>query len=203
MVEVFGYGEDALTYWVLTRRLDDFLEQLKDRSKASECALFYRPSFGRGGRSLALLGEFDAILLSPVCMYLIESKWSHSPELRTGKLAECQKLRHRTVRWIAENWDGKQPFNDFCEQNRVHFKESFGGKELPPIDTGVFYRLNHVLTKAHVMSKGESTLQIRDIFLVILEKGCGTKMIESPDGFELKQMEYNPIDASNFFDMNG
>jgi hypothetical protein len=57
MVQVIGYGEDALTYHMLTTRLDEVLKELQDPSDPSNCVLFYRPSFGRGGRSHALLGE--------------------------------------------------------------------------------------------------------------------------------------------------
>ena len=58
MFKIIGYGEDALTYWALTEKLEYVLEKLNDKSEPKNCVLYYRPSFGRG----EYYGEFDAIL---------------------------------------------------------------------------------------------------------------------------------------------
>ena len=41
--EVLSYGEDPLTYWVLTQRLPDLLSQLSDRSSPKSVLVIYRP----------------------------------------------------------------------------------------------------------------------------------------------------------------
>jgi hypothetical protein len=200
MVQVIGYGEDALAYHVLTR-LGEVLEQLHDLSDPSSCVLFYRPSFGRGGRSRALLGECDAILVTPRCTYLIESKWSGSNELSTGELAPRQNRRHGMINWVAKRWDGKQRFDEFCELNQAEFKKEFDGKELPPAGSGVFNRLFHVLSKAQEIS-ADGVIRTKDILLVILEKDVRIKPIIVPEGFKAVHMTYVPSDGSNFFRMD-
>jgi len=104
-MELIGYGEDAITFWILTNRLDKILERFDDNSKESECCVYYRPSFGRGGKSRSLLGEFDAVLITPKCTYLIESKWEGSKELSTHELSKGQKKRHDMFTLIARAWD--------------------------------------------------------------------------------------------------
>ena len=85
---MISYGEDALTYWALTKKLDLILEQLNDESNTEDCILFYRPSFGRrGGNKRAEFGEFDSILATPKTVFLIESKWGGSSELKNGTIA--------------------------------------------------------------------------------------------------------------------
>lgn len=75
MGKIFGYGEDALTLWLLKNQPHEILRQFNDEGKPSDCLVFYRPSFGRsGGPDSAEFGEFDAILASKENVYLIESK---------------------------------------------------------------------------------------------------------------------------------
>jgi len=76
MSEIFGYGEDALTLWVLKRHVSTILNHFKDSSSHSDCLVFYRPSFGRHAKEHAsVFGEFDAIVASPQNICLVESKW--------------------------------------------------------------------------------------------------------------------------------
>lgn len=48
-MEIFAYGEDALTLWSLKNKLDVILKKLEDFTPVSQCKIFYRPSFGRRG----------------------------------------------------------------------------------------------------------------------------------------------------------
>lgn len=45
--EMLGYSEDAFTFWALKRHLTEILEKLNDKTKPSDCLIFFRPSFGR------------------------------------------------------------------------------------------------------------------------------------------------------------
>ena len=89
MPKIIGYGEDALTYWALTKKLKYVLNELSDNSMPKNCVLYYRPSFGRGGGGC--FGEFDSILQTDNWLYLIEAVHSSGPisELR---LIQLQKL---------------------------------------------------------------------------------------------------------------
>ena len=86
-MEIIGYGEDALTLWAMKKRLDFILDKLNDPTDPDNCKVFFRPSFGRrGGPKSSEFGEFDFILLSIKRVYLGESKWERSSELRRGEL---------------------------------------------------------------------------------------------------------------------
>ena len=75
IMQILGYGEDALTLWAMKNKLDVILEALNDSSDPSTCQVFFRPSFGRsGGDKSPQFGEFDFIILSQNGLYLGESK---------------------------------------------------------------------------------------------------------------------------------
>jgi hypothetical protein len=50
-LKIIGYGEDALTLWVLRQRTSKILEEFPDKTPISECIAFHRPSFGRHGKT--------------------------------------------------------------------------------------------------------------------------------------------------------
>jgi len=108
-MKIYGYGEDALTFWALQNRLPQILAQLNDSSAPSECEIFFRPSFGRrGGPDRSEFGEFDFIILARECLYLGESKWDKSPELTDQgdiKLRDEQRLRHQLFAFYVQEWD--------------------------------------------------------------------------------------------------
>src|SRR5512143_1712426 len=95
MSRIFGYGEDALTYWAVTSRLGEMLQALGDKSLPADATVIYRPSFGRRGsigptatneQYSAEFGEFDAILGTRQAVYLVESKWDSSSEIRDDQI---------------------------------------------------------------------------------------------------------------------
>src|SRR5687768_17566750 len=95
-MEIFAYGEDALTLWAMQNKLAVILKKLGDTSDASQCQIFSRPSFGRrGGEKSSQFGEFDFIFLTKNGIYLGERKWHRSSEqIRNGNL----KLRSEQQR---------------------------------------------------------------------------------------------------------
>ncbi|QDT84765.1 hypothetical protein [Gimesia chilikensis] len=132
MVSIKCYGEDGLTLATVTDRFSELLEQLGDNSDAEECLVFYRPSFGRrGGKTGRSFGEFDAILATPHCVYLIESKWIRS---RIGDntihLAFNQVLRHSIFEWLRGRWRSGQTWEDFRNNYAKEFSREFFGKQL-------------------------------------------------------------------------
>jgi hypothetical protein len=107
-MEIFAYGEDALTLWALTNKLPAILQALKDSSDPFRCQVFFRPSFGRsGGESSSQFGEFDFMLLAAQNLYLGESKWQQSTEkIKDGvlNLRKEQLLRHTLFKFYVEEW---------------------------------------------------------------------------------------------------
>jgi len=132
-IRLLGYGEDALTLWAVTERLDLILEELGDDSDPADCTVFYRPSFGRRG----LYGEFDAIIVTPMKAYLVESKWSGllRPTKSSIKLRDEQITRHEILAWYHRNWKGED-WDEFAEENDSKFRERFPGKYIPLSRTG-------------------------------------------------------------------
>src|SRR5262245_23714256 len=119
-MKVIAYGEDALSFWALTRRTSEFLGQINDQSATADTVLYFRPSCGRQGSNPVLpggtadssqFGEFDALLGTPVGVYLIEAKWSRSSEIDRGAiiLRTEQVLRHQLFRAYLAAWRPNNP----------------------------------------------------------------------------------------------
>ncbi|UUO06751.1 hypothetical protein M4951_00200 [Blastopirellula sp. J2-11] len=121
-MKVTGYGEDALSLWALTARLNQFLEQLDDQSSLTDTILLLRPSFGRLGSNAVLpggtadssqFGEFDAIVGTPIGVYPIEAKWSRSSEIEGDAiiLRSAQVRRHQLFYEYLAAWRKHKPTN--------------------------------------------------------------------------------------------
>ena len=131
MSKIFGYGEDAFTFWTVKNRTSDILNEFNDKTPPSECLVLYRPSFGRGDG--AKFGEFDTIIVSTENIYLIESKWDNcsKSEKDTINLKSCQKLRHSIFSWYLQHWDEKytnrwESFERDLERNfQKNFKKRY------------------------------------------------------------------------------
>ncbi|QDU09064.1 hypothetical protein [Gimesia aquarii] len=132
MVSIKCYGEDELTLAAVTKYLPGLLDELGDQTDPDKCLVFYRPSFGRsGGISGSSFGEFDAILATHECIYLIESKWirSGNPEKRIP-LKPNQVLRHEIFEWIKNKWKEVQTWRDFKKKHSTGFENAFHSKPL-------------------------------------------------------------------------
>lgn len=102
---IIGYGEDSLTYHVLTTQLRQFLDNVHAPNVLfDDVIFFYRPSFGRKTN----IGEFDAIIGTQTHIYLIESKWHESNEVRRRAeeviLDVPQVRRHRRFSSLINLW---------------------------------------------------------------------------------------------------
>ncbi len=148
-MKIFGYGEDAATYWALTTNLKKILEVQGDKS--SPLVVFYRPSFGRGKHGW---GEFDAIIGTEQAIYLVESKWFRSSECArkgTIEVRREQVVRHAMFQWVYKKWhDGKYcEWKVFREKNNNAFKKEHNKtkKELPNADNLLACNLMNLCSK--------------------------------------------------------
>ena len=183
-IRLLGYGEDALTLWAVTERLDLILEELGDNSDPADCTVFYRPSFGRDQ-----YGEFDAIIVTPERAYLVESKWDGSGGTSI-KLEEHQIRRHKILEWYHDNWKGEE-WDVFARVNNPSFKEKFTyfvkeegkrvkkSKYIPSSDTILGQNLQTVL-------KIISGREIENV-LLYLHRG---KPIDIDTDFKIVKIEY-------------
>ncbi len=201
---MIGYGEDGLTLWALTQRLDDLLRKLDDPGRASEILIFYRPSFGRaGGTGSAPFGEFDAILMTGSKTFLIESKWDGSPLVGNQiVLAEHQILRHRIFRWILVHWAQQRPidWDSFRRENEKAFRVDFGEKPMAP--TGSLLARNLEYTLHRLTNRGMRPPE--DVVLFFhREKGRVPGSIASPaNDFRLVAISFATLEKSGFFAMS-
>lgn len=106
-MQIYSYGEDAYTLWVMQNKLSDVLKNLGDFTNVEDCIVFFRPSFGRrGGETSPQFGEFDWIVLSDTAVYLGESKWSgtEAKQKKEILLKDVQKTRHYIMQAYIEKW---------------------------------------------------------------------------------------------------
>lgn len=137
-MKIYSYGEDALTLWLFSNeeQTKKFLEKLNDKSKIGSCKLFYRPSFGRNSQSS--FGEFDFIFLTPENLYLGESKWDKSGEIKIKKerveihLRDEQINRHLIFKKYLESW--YKVGKDIWSIPKVE-KKSILDKTIPKLNT--------------------------------------------------------------------
>ena len=150
-MSILGYGEDFLTLWLVTEKLDEII---KDETNLEDAIVFYRPSFGRRGKSdnkiSSQFGEFDAIVISDRTTYLIESKWDGT--LRNASNAEKVVLpdhqveRHQILEWYIRNW--KPEDWEKHTQNKINdFKNRFRNNVIAPKGSRLRQNLKTVLNQ--------------------------------------------------------
>lgn len=211
---VYGYGEDALTYWALTTNFDKLKAGLvrSEELPDADYVRIYRPSFGRGERGF---GEFDAIISTEESIYLIESKWDKSSELRKKKGEEHQTIglsgpqifRHKIFEELHKRW---------CHNNLVDFfREEDEDDPTDNINAKVFDQWNwkvckesadlasNILTTFEILysQKGSRNRNgvrksIKNI-LLFFHSGEHPKLRVITDNFTLVTLRYCPLQSSN------
>jgi hypothetical protein len=196
MSEIIGYGEDALTHRALTNNLNEILAKFNDASNLNKCKVFYRPSFGRGGKSKALFGEFDAIIITEMKAYLVESKWDMSSEVTSKgvNLTESQISRHKIFRWYLDRWTPSISWSELLE-NKEDFSREFSGKTIPPERSELTKNLQFVLNSI----QGKDIIDILLLFVSEPEKYREVKVC--PDNFKPVVLPYDRIKPTYYFKM--
>jgi hypothetical protein len=207
MTRLFGYGEDALTYWAITSKLDEILRTLGDKSYPSATIMLYRPGFGRrGGIDLqanmgsfsAEFGEFDAILGTPQAVYLVESKRDSPSRTRDYSitLTGLQSRRFAIMRWYLETWRESRPkdWKTFVARQETVFQVKFPGYRMAPAESRLAQNLEFVLR-----TLGECGAPVQDVLLFIGQAGSPKPIRVKPAGFKLVKLEYKPLVSSGYF----
>jgi hypothetical protein len=142
-MEILGYGEDGLTLAFFCNSLGGFLERLGDGSDSNNCFVYYRASFGRGGG----FGEIDAIVVTPIKIYLCESKWNDRERSRVQcvQLDQAQVRRNQVFQQIVSAWLEEIPesWEDFCEQHAA----GFAGFQLPGVESTLAKNLLSIVNR--------------------------------------------------------
>jgi hypothetical protein len=204
MTEILGYGEDALTLWALKYRMSEILSKLNDKTSPSDCIVFYRPSFGRSGGSISPeFGEFDAIIASPVNIYLIESKWDNiSGTKRDEALVKpVQKLRHEVFSWYLLHWKESHSKNweRFIDENKEDFKEALKGEKqlVKDKESLLAKNLEQILNMLIEHCRGfQGEQNIKNVLLYFHR--AKSSIPSKPEGFELIPIDYSKNVVGNF-----
>ena len=205
IIEIIGYGEDALTLWAIKNRLNVILDKLDDHSDVTKCKVFFRPSFGRsGGANSSQFGEFDFIILSEKYLYLGESKWDRSSENKEGILVlrDEQKLRHEIFRFYVEEWlsEDFSNWSSFLQKAEEDIKRKGFIKPLAPENSLLSSNLQTILQI--IKSHFSSTPKTRNV-LLYLYSGESTDLPKRVSGsFELILIDYSADMLDNFIKIN-
>jgi len=204
MSKILGYGEDALTFWALKRRISIILNHFKDASSPSDCLVFYRPSFGRRAReNSSVFGEFDAIIASPQNIYLVESKWDNLVEAKKDEfvIRKEQLMRHQILTWYLTHWKKKysNKWADFIEEQQSTF--NFGRKTVAPANSLLAKNLEFVLDKLlEHCGTFSSENDVKNI-LLFFYRGKSRAPLKISKAFTLIAIDYGKEAPRNFISL--
>ena len=203
---MIGYGEDALTYWATTKKLDLLLKELEDDSQRYDRLVFYRPSFGRGrivkkaSDRKAEFGEFDAILSTTRAVYLIESKWDNLSENKKVviKLSDVQILRHKIFAWYYYHWRVGSDWTEFAERYGDDFEGRFmkWQRKIAPPSSLLSENLRYILNQLRNPNK-----ELKNLLLYFYRQGSGRPHITVKSGdlhFQPLVFAYPTAEKSNY-----
>jgi hypothetical protein len=204
MCKIFGYGEDALTFWALNDHLSEILEALKDQTAPSDCLVFFRPSFGRrGGSETAGFGEFDAILVASKNVYLVESKWDGfqrwDPRARI-LLGKEQKLRHQVFLWYLLHWNPKYSgdWKSFVRDHNAEFQNQFD-KKLARASKLLAENLEMILTRINEHCNKLKPENVKNVIVFFYNKERkSSPPSRVPENFSLVSLDYSHVIEGNF-----
>lgn len=209
-MKILGYGEDALTLYVLQKEMGTFLRKVKEEVKEEQAdpnrtVVYYRPSFGRrGGAGRSEFGEFDAIVSTDQAIYLVETKWIGSTGFKTRKvkLEERQVIRHKILRWYLEKWrEERSPeWQTFAKSHRERFQEAFPKRTMPAgKQDKLVQNLRFILKEL-----GGEKKKIQNVLLLIelcadkLERPNRPQVDGRPDSFCLVHITVGPFEGAGF-----
>jgi hypothetical protein len=205
-MQLYGYGEDALTFQAVTTGLGRLLAQLDDPSNPNDTTVLFRPSFGRRGRTRhgrrgSSFGEFDAIIGTPQAVYLIESKWSRSGEAWRPSLMlrSEQTRRHDVFRWYLDRWrtECATDWPAFATPSVIaDFEDAFPELTLPRNESGLADSLCYLLPMLAAM--GKSTQDVL-LYCDVDKRQCPPLSDLLP--FKLVNMPISNAHASGYFAM--
>ncbi|HQR07339.1 MAG TPA: hypothetical protein PLN21_10985 [Gemmatales bacterium] len=207
-MKIIGYGEDALTYWAIMDRMQEIKAELGIGDAPIELVLF-RPSFGRKGsaereneklRVDPEFGEFDAIICTASCTFLIETKWSKSSELKNGsiKLGQPQTLRHKVFsayihKWSSSNEPGRLNWSQFYQDQNGQLETDSLLIDMPRDGRRLARNMEYILRKICTSNK-----QIKDVILSVRMSAYDSQNKPiSADGFKVAMIDC-PCEVSGF-----
>lgn len=201
---IYGYGEDALTLYAMTKGFPLFLDQLQDKTPSDRAVIYFRPSFGRRSPNPkvtpSVFGEFDAIVVTERATYLVEAKWNNSTELQetTLTVADRQRRRHEIFRWYHDQWQQIEPlpWADFRSRNKASFEARFPGLTIPTAGTTLAKNLEYILT-----SVSRQNVPLVDVLLFTTVHDTIRPTAVDPPSFKLVVMHAPSVGGDGFIEL--
>lgn len=143
--------------------------KLDDGALLSDCTVFYRPSFGRGGMNTANFGEFDAIVSTKTCVYLIESKWEGETR-RSGrniKLSKTQIARHTIFAEYFRMWDRLQGKRSLAASEIGEYLTDTPSKKMTPFSANLANHLQFVFSRIATTKDNGNKKPLKNVVLFL------------------------------------
>lgn len=153
----------------------------------------------------AQFGEFDAIVVSRMYVYLIESKWDHrrpSSTLR-NEPHQVQKLRHNVFSWYLTHWNEKY-YGDWSGFRERYIEDEELkhrlGKKIPATKSTLSENLEFILGKIlNYCISFSGQKDIKNILLFFHYKKPPRIKVRD---FELVGIDYGGYVDGNFIRLN-
>ncbi len=180
MLPIIGYGEDALTLWFLKQ--DDKVKELVN-NESIKC-IFYRPSFGRG--TSPAIGEFDAIIKTNSKIYLIESKWEKSQEVKKDRIVvkARQVLRHLFLQSYILNKKRNQDHYKIIGKKVDDFIKWFASEEKKESKSILYNNFKNIMDKIDTFENTKKK-EIENILLLFCSKKLNNSIKNHKIDFEI------------------
>lgn len=203
---MFGYGEDALTLWAVTQKLDEILASADDKSSTESAVVFFRPSFGRrGGPISSQFGEFDFVIATPFALHLGETKWQSSPETAHDliTLRPEQLERHKIFAAYYEIWISRNDWTwpHYSQECEIQFPVRGIRKPVVPLNSLLSKNLQHILEALSEATNSAPT--VNNILMVVKsDDGRLAPSWRSPKGFKLAVLDATAEIDNGFLPMH-
>jgi hypothetical protein len=202
-MQIYGYGEDALTLWAMKYKLGEILAKLDDKSDPDKCTVFYRPSFGRrSGPTRSEFGEPDFILMSETYLYIGESKRIKPDDKKIDKyfkIKDVQKFRNIVFRNYLDKWlsGNYEKWDEFRANNPTIPDPKYKTRRVPETERIQAKNLFSVLKM--VKEKYTNGLKLQDIMLFFHLLPEGKQIPEKTDcGWDVIPINYFEAMRGNF-----
>lgn len=186
-MQVFGYGEDSYTMYILNAEINLLLSKLNETSGSKNSIVLYRPCFGRKHG----IGEFDFIILASNTVYLGETKLSYRVSSHYNfALKQCQIDRHDKMEKLIRLWfelPSKENTLSMLEPNRFHLK-------LPTQNSGLYKHIESFLSL--LSSRFDFPPFVKNTLLVLSDVIDGKEFTVNTPDFEIVTMKIPDLSES-------
>ena len=142
-------------------------------------------------------------------LYMIESKWEGTREMKRGKMNFNMRIeqedRHKIFSWFLLHWKCKSALNSLKknEDLSAEFEKEFDGKQIPCSKDTLGKNLEFILNKIFGRFPENTKPSIVNVFLFFRGEGSKTvpNIVSSKIQFEPAIIDYSTFEGVFLFDM--